>query len=158
MNLNKADMFRIGVSALTGVCIASGYTMFNIYTSKHIPKLYFDTDAIHLDTLLFNEIRMIEKDSEKHDSIAFIRMVDMIDRILYLRQGLQNGTIIPTPSDQVYTIDLWSIMYQNMIRLLNQIEKKMDAQKAVLFQKHVVKISTYVEKHLSVIMRVCTNP
>ena len=158
MNLNTCDLMRIGASAVAGVCIASGYTIFNIYTSKHIPKLYFDTEAIHLDSLMFNEIRMIEHDGKTYDSVAFIRMVDMIDRMVYLRQGLQAGSILPTPSDQVYAYDLWSIMYQNMVRLLNHAEKKMTAQKAVVFQKHLIKISKYVEKHLSVIMRVCNNP
>ena len=155
MNITKNDLLRVAAYAVGGSLLAGIYETIHIFTENQVPILHFQTDAVQEDQGLFQELYIISKRAKTVDNIAFIRMVDMIDRIVFLRQQLQKKVMIPLPSDSDEAHVFWTWMHLDMARLLTSIEASIAPDLIVEFQRHLVKISAYTETHLSTIMRLC---
>lgn len=141
------DMVQYGVRAMA---IASVYSVIMSLTRKHTGgALCIVTEAIQLqDRRIMSLLLEIEEYCQKVDNVAYIRMVDSIDRLLLLAHLMTKQNFEFHTNDQNLTITHLQRIKKMKQRLFEAVCVHIHAKQAVSIQRALDTIVEYVEDHV----------
>lgn len=155
MNLAKDDIKQIASFGLAGAVVASAYSMFKTYAIRKVGEpLEIETCSIHEDGQLLALLRKMETLYSHHDKVAYFRVVDTADQLLFLRLRLNKKEIEPDRSDRDHSYILFKRIQTNLKRLIDSMNK-VHPKDVVMAQNLASKIAEKCEEHVTVIMRLC---
>jgi len=140
----KARLLSLG--GLT--CI--GYAGYQLITKMGKPKskekLLCDVDAIGSDLELYVLLAKLQKFHNLNES-AFYKAVENIDRLLYLRLQLQNGSIEPTLRDRPLAFNYYQNAIGHLESFVHSSRDHIEAHIPVLVYSLYEKIYRNIEGH-----------
>jgi hypothetical protein len=159
MHVSASDLKQVGGFGLAGALVASAYSLFQVYAKQKTgQQLQVETCALQEDEYLFTLIQNLQNKFADQDKVAFIRTVDSIDQLVFLRTQLQAGNILPGLEDRVESYVLLKKAEENMSRLSDtMLIKKTHAREVIEVQQLAKKIFDQLETHVLAIMRLCKD-
>ena len=152
------DSVQIGSFGVAGAVVAGTYALFMKYAkSKTLPKLSVETSALSLDSALYNIIHQLDSEFSKHDPVAFIRIVDSCDQIVYLRTQLQSKKIEPEPEDRVEAHVMHQCAKENMTRLVSVLSNTEHPRDVVRASRLWNMADELLDSHMVTIVRLCKS-
>ena len=152
MKLDRHDLLRLGVFSVSGAIIGSIYELLMIFGQRKVGSvLCIPTECLVRDTALFTKIYQLEQRAKHIDSIAYLRAVNAMDRLVMLRFKLQSGDIHYVPSDTTDALGYFEIANTNLQRIDLGLYTA-DTQTTIAVQTLINEIKQNLEPHLSAIM------
>ena len=112
MKLDKTDMIRLCTYSTIGAIVGVFYELVIITAQRKLGcNLIVPTNSINNDRSLLAKLYQLELRIHNIDEIAYLRLVDTIDQLLFLRQQLESGKITyGNPEQHVHAISLFAII------------------------------------------------
>jgi hypothetical protein len=151
MNFSNNEMTRVASLGFGGFVVASLFQIGNTVMAQrtNVRKLETATEVLHvMDERLYNMLIELEEHAKPLDAIAFIRLTDSIDRLLFLRRALVQKNIDPIQSDLEECNRLFQRAKRSMQRLIEKIESKVHAREAVQLQDLIKSIHKATKGHV----------
>ena len=151
MLLSSADMGRVASLGIGGFVVASLFQVANVMFEKrvNILKLQTPTEVMHVfDKHLYNQFLGLEEYARKVDTIAFIRLVDSADRILFTHKLLQDKKIEVGVQDIESANADYQRAKRSMDRILLKIETVMIPKDIITVQDYIQEINNILSNHV----------
>jgi hypothetical protein len=151
MKLSLRDVSDIGLFGLGGLLVAGAYQTVVIYMQKTSGgALETATEAIqHHDPKLLVLLLELEKRTKALDPVAFVRAVDAIDRLVFLRARLEQ--VVPQSGDRELAVDYMKCAETSMQRVVKEVEAVLPARGIVELQKLFIQVVEQLELHMHTI-------
>ena len=152
MQFSYNDVKDLLTFGMGGALVATAYQFTTTMMKKTTGgALSTETEVLERsDPLLVVWLLELETDARKCDAIAYIRIIDSADRLLYLLSQIENKKITnPTPMDRENAYIYFKRAELSLARLVKVVESTMTPQQIVRIQticKHIVE---QLEKHLA---------
>ncbi len=156
MNISKTDMKNVSGYAIGGAAMAALYQLCSIYASRRVlPKLDTEVDAIYHDQKLTHVLKDLEMQCKVVDPVAFIRAVDALDRLVFLRMVMctEDSTMIPTSLDLDMALKHFTLFKVNMQRLTESVEERLEPRVIIRAQSTIKDVYESAQQHLATIVR-----
>ena len=158
MNVSGSDLKHVVGFGLGGAIIASAYSVFQIYAVQQLgKKLEIETCALQDDDQLFGYLQTLQNDFKNKDNIAFGRIVNAADQLVFLRMQLHNKIILPGFEDRVESYVLFKRLQDGLENLVNDFMSHSEAKEIVKLQKLSSNIAERAELQITAIMRMCQH-
>lgn len=154
MKIGPEDLFSIVTYAAAGSLIAGVYKLSTIFVERTCgTKLETYSEAIQHDSSILPLMGLLEKKFKQFDEVYFCRLVECLDRLIWIRLSLQNkNSIIGSISEkEVYMY--FQLIRKNVKQLRISIDNSGSVQNLVEFDEIIKKICTHVETHMVQILK-----
>jgi hypothetical protein len=153
MRVATPDVKQIVLYSLGGMVVAGVYGVIDLFVKRSIGgALEVPTESIQIhDRALLLLLLELEDRCKALDEVAFVRAVDAIDSLVFLRARLQTENVDMLLSDRVDAFMHFKRGEDSLARLWSVVEADMPAREVVYLQKRFKQVIEEIEKHIAAI-------